>query len=133
MKLLPILCCIALAAAPGAACAQEAYAMAGLGDRVRVADGVFVMPLAVVEDSRCPASAHCIWAGRLVLSVRIFADGRETAAVLTLGAPQAVGEGYLTLETALPEPRGGTISPQDYSFSLRYAPVDTDSKAASPQ
>lgn len=107
--------------------------MAGLGQQVRVAEGVYVMPLAVLEDSRCPAHVQCIWGGRLMLSVRVTAGGKDTAAVLTLGAAQPVDRGYVTLESALPEPRGGMISPQDYSFMFSYASMPPDSNAVSPQ
>lgn len=46
-----------------------------LGQKVRVGD-VTVTPVAVVEDSRCPSNARCVWAGRLV--VRTQVDGAAT-------------------------------------------------------
>ena len=54
-----------------------------LGQKVRVGD-LAVTPLSVVEDSRCPINARCVWAGRLVVRTQIdgmAAEGnwRDTA------------------------------------------------------
>lgn len=133
MKYFPAAFGIALTAAIGTVQAQETNVMLDLGQRARVADGVFVMPVAVLEDSRCPTYTNCISAGRLMLSVRVTIDGTDMPMVLTLGAPQVAGKGHLTLNTVLPEPRGGTISPQDYSFTFSYAPIPTNTKTANAQ
>ena len=43
-------------------------------------DGLGVRPLAVLEDSRCPATVHCVWAGRLRVRAEVTGGGwRETA------------------------------------------------------
>lgn len=47
-----------------------------LGQRVQVGS-LTVSPVAVVEDSRCPINARCVWAGRLVVRTQI--DGRTVA------------------------------------------------------
>lgn len=76
-----------------------------------------VTPLAVVEDSRCPALVRCVSAGRLRISARL---GRQTA-VLTLGEPAAVGGGTLTMTDARPQPRPGErILPEDYRLRFRF-------------
>ena len=49
--------------------ATEGAAVA-LGERVQVSDLV-VTPVAVVEDSRCPTNARCVWAGRLIVRTQI--------------------------------------------------------------
>ncbi|MES2902598.1 MAG: hypothetical protein V4696_00280 [Pseudomonadota bacterium] len=46
-----------------------------------------VTPLAVVEDSRCPINARCVWAGRLILRTRIDGRGWKETVDLTLGEP----------------------------------------------
>ena len=55
---LALAACATTPAAP-----QDRIARAGLNERVYV-DGPYVTPLAVIEDSRCPTDAQCIWAGR---------------------------------------------------------------------
>lgn len=74
---------------------------ARLGGSANVA-GVTVRPLAVVEDSRCPADVTCVWAGRLRLRVAISGVAGEP--VLTLGEAYALRRGTLTLVSALPAP-----------------------------
>ena len=81
-------------------------------------DGITVRPLEVVEDSRCPASVQCVWAGR----VRIRADiGGAGARELTLGEPAEVGGGTLTLVDVRPGKREpGAISSRDYQFTFTF-------------
>ena len=59
---------------------------AHLGEATRVGTLV-ATPRAVVEDSRCPINARCIWAGRLVVSARIAGAGWRETRNLTLGQP----------------------------------------------
>lgn len=60
----------------------------GLGQPVTVGQ-LTVTPLKVVEDSRCPINARCVWAGRLIVSTRIEGMAAEGAwrdhANITLG------------------------------------------------
>ena len=51
---------------------------------VRVGDLV-VTPKKLVEDSRCPMNARCVWAGRVVVTARIVGPGFSDTADLTLG------------------------------------------------
>lgn len=52
--------------------------MVALGQKLRVGP-LTVTPLTVVEDSRCPINARCVWAGRLVVRTRIEGQaGGET-------------------------------------------------------
>jgi hypothetical protein len=91
-------------------------------------------PLAVSEDSRCPASVQCIWAGRLRLRILIddpAAMSRPggpqapTTAVaeetnLDLGVPKSVLGRRVTLIDATPGPIAGqAIPPTAYRFTLR--------------
>jgi hypothetical protein len=82
--------------APGAA-------VAGLGGTARLGD-VSVRPLAIIEDSRCPAGVQCVWAGRLRLRVAI--SGVPGEPELVLGEPFALPRGgAITLTAAAPAPR----------------------------
>lgn len=48
---------------------------AGLNETADLGNGLRVRPLEVLEDSRCPQNARCIWAGRLRLRVNVEGVG----------------------------------------------------------
>src|SRR5215510_15315797 len=48
---------------------------AGIGQTADLGDGLRLRPLEVLEDSRCPQNARCIWAGRLRLRVNVDGVG----------------------------------------------------------
>lgn len=93
-----------------------------LGQRAYV-DGPLVQPVAVLEDSRCPMNARCIWAGRVkVEMVWIRGNGDKQPFEATLGEPVQLADGQFTLESVRPEKRtDATIKPGDYRFSFRFA------------
>ena len=72
--------------------APEGAAVA-LGQSVRVGE-VSVTPISVVEDSRCPINARCVWAGRLVVETRI--DGQTVDGPWRDRANIRLGETYGT-------------------------------------
>ena len=86
---------------------------AALGQPTRVGPLV-ATPLRVIEDSRCPINARCVWAGRVILETRIDGAGWRETANLELGkeyrthgsgmALVAVEPGKMAGETALPAP-----------------------------
>src|SRR5688500_7147509 len=90
---------------------------AALGE-LAVLDGIGVRPLAVVEDSRCPANVQCVWAGRVRIRAEVSGDGiRE----LTLGEPLSVSGGSLTLVDVRPSKRAPeAIAPRAYQFTFRF-------------
>jgi hypothetical protein len=90
---------------PGSALVRS-DGLAALGERSAVG-GLVVTPLKVVEDSRCPVNARCIWAGRLVLRTQVAGAGWTETRDLELGEPQAVGNDRITLVSARPEPMAG--------------------------
>lgn len=93
---------------------------ARLGQVVTVG-GPRVTPLAVLEDSRCPAGVQCVWAGRVRLSVRIGVAQGATVREIVMGMPLPVADGALTLVDVLPEPRRDKPpAPEDYRFGFRF-------------
>ena len=84
--------------------------LALLGQPTRVGS-LIVTPQAVVEDSRCPINARCVWAGRLVLATRIDAGRQHETRPLTLGKPEAVLGTTLTLTSAEPGKMAGAQTP----------------------
>lgn len=75
-------------------------------------------PVAIVQDSRCPANANCVWAGQLIVDFRM--QGQRSMR-LEMGKPLAIADGRLTLVGASPQPIAGkAIPPQAYRFQLRF-------------
>lgn len=50
---------------------------AGIGETADLGNGLRVRPLEVLEDSRCPQNARCVWAGRLRLRVSVEGVGER--------------------------------------------------------
>lgn len=94
---------------------------AGLGQRVYV-DGPWVTPLAVLEDSRCPMNARCVWAGRTRLTVRIdLGSGSETREIGS-DEPIPVADGQLSLVAVEPDVvTGQPIESGAYRFGFTFA------------
>ena len=93
-----------------------------LGQKAYV-DGPIVQPVEVLEDSRCPMNARCVWAGRVrVKMVWIRGNGEKQPFEVTLGESTPIADGSITLESVRPEKRTDvTIKPDDYRFSFRFA------------
>ena len=73
---------------------------AGFG-QIATVDGVQVRPLTLLEDSRCPQSVQCVWAGQVRIGALVNNQPRE----LTSGKPIAVAGGQLTLVDVAPPRR----------------------------
>lgn len=87
-----------------------------LGQKVRVGD-VTVTPVAVVEDSRCPVNARCVWAGRLVVRTQVDGDGWRDTADIRLGETWGTHDKLIALVSGEP----GTTAeretrPEEYRF-----------------
>jgi len=81
------------------------------------ADGIVATPMSVVEDSRCPENARCVWAGRLIVKTRIDGAGWRETADLTLGESKQVRDVTLALVSGLPEKRAEReTAPAEYRF-----------------
>lgn len=93
-----------------------------LGQKAYV-DGPLVQPVEVLEDSRCPMNARCVWAGRVrVKMVWIRGNGEKQPFEAALGEPVQLADGQFTLESVRPEKMTNvTIKPSDYRFSFRFA------------
>ena len=55
----------------------EGVVAAGIGEIADLGGGLRVRPLEVLEDSRCPQNARCVWAGRLRLRVSVEGVGER--------------------------------------------------------
>lgn len=127
----PALLALAVAVVPQVAFVSAAVsAPAPAAPPVRIGQavqlgGMQITPLAVVEDSRCPATVSCVWAGRVVLRVGIVAHGTKAVHVLALGKPLRIDRHLVTLETVTPAKTIAGVAPNAYrfTFSVRPAPA----------
>ncbi len=87
------------------------------------ADGPIIQPVAVLEDSRCPMNARCIWAGRVrVKMMWIRGNGEKQPFEITLGESTPIADGSITLESVRPDKMTNVeLKPTDYRFSFRFA------------
>lgn len=127
MYKLTITAIAALALASGASAPASAVmpmpalTHARLGETVTV--GAYrVTPVAVLEDSRCPAMVTCVWSGQVRLRVRIAAirGGERFNGEMTSMRPLQLRRGELRLRTTEPpNPRSGRLRPAQYRFGFQ--------------
>lgn len=111
MRFTTTLAIAALATLAGCATSENAPIV----DGIPLAEGSFVpldqpvtvgslvaTPKEIIEDSRCPENARCVWAGRLIVSTRIDGPGWRETVPLTLGNAHATHGTTITLVSALP-------------------------------
>lgn len=83
---------------------------------VEVGD-VLVTPMSIVEDSRCPINARCVWAGRLIVKTRIDGEGWRDTADITLGETYGTHGRVIALVSAEPDKiTQSEIEPGSYLF-----------------
>lgn len=87
-----------------------------------IVDGPIVKPIAVLEDSRCPMNARCVWAGRVRLKMLWVRSQGDQEFELTLGEPKPLADGAITLTSVRPDKRTDVVlKPADYRFSFAFA------------
>ncbi len=82
---------------------------------------VVVRPDSLVEDSRCPMNARCVWAGRVVITATLWADGRRTTAKLISGEPFRISGGELVLDSVRPESFMTNDRPARADYRLHFS------------
>lgn len=86
-------------------------------------DGPIIHPIKVIEDSRCPMNARCIWAGTVKIEAIWVRAGDDRVIELELGKPAPLADGTIELTDVRP-PRmageGRELKPADYRFSFRF-------------
>jgi hypothetical protein len=98
----------------------DGIARAGLHQRVYV-DGPYVTPLAVLEDSRCPMNARCVWAGRTRLTVKIDLGSRSETREISSDKPIQVADGTLSLVEVQPDKMAGEeTKPKAFRFGFTF-------------
>jgi hypothetical protein len=100
---------------------EDGSTEARLGQRVDLG-GPRVTVLKVLEDSRCPMEARCVWAGRVRTEVRIELGNGTTVQELASDKPLPVADGAIELLGVMPPTSTQRkIAPQDYRFALKFS------------
>jgi hypothetical protein len=73
-----------------------------IGETADLGNGLRVRPLEVLEDSRCPQNARCVWAGRL--RARVNVEGVGEREVILGEAAVSTPNGAFSLVAASPGP-----------------------------
>jgi hypothetical protein len=94
-------------------------------------NGVYITPLDVVTDSRCPADVTCVWAGEVTLKTTLEKAGVSKVVVLKMGVPTTFEHMLVTLVSVTPENNSKKPYTEDvYRFTFR---VTADSAAVLPK
>jgi hypothetical protein len=86
-------------------------------------DGPVIRPVKIIQDSRCPMNARCIWAGTLKIEVLWVRPGDDRTIELELGKPAPLADGSIELTAVSPSRMAGQhqeLSAKDYRFSFRF-------------
>lgn len=86
-------------------------------------DGPIIRPVKVIEDSRCPMNARCIWAGTVKIEAIWLRPGNDRSIELELGKPVRLADGSIELTDVSPSRMAGEgreLKPADYRFSFRF-------------
>ena len=106
-----------------------------LGERQTLTDYVAVTPLNVVEDSRCPIEAECVWEGRVVVEAELALGNATSLISLDTSEPTRIQRGMLSIAEVAPEMsiEWSPIPEESYRFAFSYAPdIMTDEEATLP-
>lgn len=125
----PICVILALAACTTATGQAEAPACrtvecVAIGQGQQLARGLTVTPLEVLEDSRCPVEADCVWEGRVRIRAQFDLGHESFEAQLDSSAPLRIHGGFLSIAEIAPDMSRARmpIPPQDYRFGFSFAP-----------
>lgn len=82
--------------------------------------GVNIMPMKVVEDSRCPSTANCIQAGTVRLEALVSDSLGESTRLFTLGQATSTSSYEVTLSRVAPERESPGIVPRDDEYVFYF-------------
>lgn len=85
-------------------------------------DGPRITPLKVLEDSRCPINARCIWAGRVRLQIKVTLGRGATIYEIETGKSLPIADGQLELVDVQPGNVAGgkPLAPGAYRFGFKF-------------
>jgi hypothetical protein len=83
------------------------------------AGGLTILPITLMEDSRCPADVQCIQAGTIKVQVQIISAMGPSVMVMELNKPVTTEAEEVTLTQVTPAPKAGVnVNKADYVFSF---------------
>lgn len=89
-----------------------------LGQRI-LNNGVYITPLEVLEDSRCPVDVQCIQAGTVRLRTDLTNVSTRQTVILTLNNPTTFAGQTVVLKNVFPAHHSKLeIKPSDYRFEI---------------
>lgn len=87
-----------------------------LGQKI-LTNGVYITPLEILEDSRCPIDVQCIQAGTLRIKVRLSLAEKEEEVVLERGkATVFLGKSVMLKDSYPSKKSTETLAPENYRF-----------------
>lgn len=83
-----------------------------------------VTPLKILEDSRCPIEAECVWAGRVRMKARLDLGHESTTVEISSDEPLHINGGMLSIAEIAPDMSSewSPLEPSDYRFGFIFAP-----------
>lgn len=89
-------------------------------------NGIFITPLEVLSDSRCPSDVVCISAGEITLNVMLEKGTTTKNATFTLQSTEIFETYKITLTEVTPENNSKTtFNKSDYRFTFLVTPLAT--------
>jgi hypothetical protein len=130
--LVPLLSIVTLAAcrstgapAPHTASLDQEVLLAPKEQAVYEQQGLTIEFVRVVEDSRCPSDATCVWAGEVKVQVATrLNDAAATQHEIKAGEPATVGAFRVDVVKVQPERiLTREIAPEEYRVTVKVAPA----------
>lgn len=116
------------AACPGVPPVTEATT-AALNQKI-FTNGVFITPLTVVTDSRCPTDVTCVWAGEVTLKTKLEKGSESKEVVLKMNVPTAFEDTLVTLVSVTPENNSKQpFAKEEYRFTFKVTSDGTPTPA----
>lgn len=82
---------------------------------------LLIIPLSIVEDSRCPKDVQCIQAGTVRVKVEINMTNGTSTKTLSLGTPVTLDDRQITLTKVAPVKTTAGISPSEYRLTFKVS------------
>lgn len=99
--------------------------VAVIGQRI-LNGGIYITPLQVISDSRCPVDAQCIWAGEILIKVKLEKGEIIKEVELKKGDSVVFEKNNVTFVSVTPENKTTlSISQKDYKFTFKVVSATT--------